>query len=351
MVWLLESFYMKDQKKMSNNQNKYKVFVDTRWKQNHGIGRFASEVLNESVWVTVKGGFSDIFKPIDPVRLFLACTKNNDWFVSPSYNAPIFWSHKSIITVHDLMHIKYSEYAGLKNRLYYEFIVKPVCKNSPLVFTVSEFTKQEIVTWAGISADKIVVVYNGVDDKYHTDVAPYIMGEPYFFYIGDKKPHKNIRRLIESFSLSKSSNTHTLLLSGVENPEIKNWASEFGVQDKVKFSGFIPEERLPSYYKGAALLALPSLFEGFGLPIIEAMAVGTPVLTSNVTAMPEIAGDAAVLINPLDVDDIARGIDLLISDTNLRNSLIVKGLERVKMFDWDASRKIWNDSINKVVGK
>ncbi|QCU73139.1 glycosyltransferase family 4 protein [Pseudoalteromonas distincta] len=288
--------------------------IDYRWSANHGIGRFSSEILKNMRGNELQGDFSDIFNTLDPVRLYLRCVIGRAWYISPSYNCPLFWAKRSIITLHDLMHIKFSDYSGLKNKIYYKLLVKLVCKKSPLVFTVSEFTKQEIVTWAGISADKIVVVYNGVDDKYHTDVAPYIMGEPYVFYIGDKKPHKNIRRLIESFSLSKSSNTHTLLLSGVENPEIKNWASEFGVQDKVKFSGFIPEERLPSYYKGAALLALPSLYEGFGLPIIEAMAVGTPVLTSNLTSMPEIAGDAAVLINPLDVDDIARGIDLLISE-------------------------------------
>lgn len=326
------------------------MLYDKRWCSNHGIGRFATELLQFERRPAISGPFSDIFKFYDPIKLYLLCKKRGSWFVSPSYNAPVLWSKKSIITVHDLMHINYSEYAGLKNRLYYDFIVKPVCKNSPLVFTVSEFTKQEIVNWAGIKESKVVVVYNGVDDKYHVDVMPHQASRPYIFYIGDKKPHKNLKRLIEAFSLSSAAKTHHLMLSGVENHQIKEWSLEFGVEDKIMFAGFIPEEELPSYYKGAALLALPSLYEGFGLPIIEAMAVGTPVLTSNLTSMPEIADNAALLVNPYNTAEIATGIDKLVTDNSLRESLIEKGLVRASFFNWDKSREIWNDSLSKIIG-
>ncbi|MBB1456684.1 glycosyltransferase family 1 protein [Pseudoalteromonas sp. SG43-5] len=324
--------------------------IDSRWCANHGIGRFASEMRLDKHGETIEGSFSDIFSPLDPLRLFLNCRIDNAWFISPSYNCPIFWHRRSIITIHDLMHIYFPDYAGLKNKVYYDYLVKPVCKKTPLIFTVSEYTKHEIAKWANINPDKIVVVYNGVDENYTVSVNPHKHLKPYVLYVGDKKPHKNIKRLMEAFSKSVVSNTHDLMLSGNSNDEILAWASEFNIIDKVVFAGFIPENDLPSYYKGASLLALPSLYEGFGLPIIEAMAVGTPVLTSNVTAMPEIAGDAAILINPVNVNEITKGLNDLISDINLRNSLIIKGLERVKAFNWDASRIIWNDSINKVVG-
>lgn len=329
--------------------------VDSRWISDNGIGRFARELISNNKQApfeiySIEGHFGDIFKLLDPIYLKLRLSKGC-FYVSPSYNCPVFNAGKSILTLHDLMHFKFAEYRSLKNVFYYDYLVKPVCKKSPLIFTVSEFTKQEIVKWAGISEDKIVVVYNGVDDKYHVNVEPYKADAPYVFYIGDKKPHKNIKRLIEAFSLSSISNTHILMMSGVEHHEAKSWASEFGVQDKVKFSGFIPEEQLPSYYKGAALLALPSLYEGFGLPIIEAMAVGTPVLTSNLTSMPEIAGDAALLIDPYDVQDIASGLDRLVRDNSMREMLIKKGVKRASFFNWDKSREIWNKSLLNVIGK
>ena len=114
-------------------------------------------------------------------------------------------------------------------------------------------------------------------------------------------------------------------------------------------SCFISEELLPSYYKGADALMFASLYEGFGLPIVEAMAVGTPVLTSNITAMPEVAGGAALLVNPYSVEDIRRGIDTIVTDLQLRSTLSRRGLERVKMFSWDRSREIWSKSLMSIV--
>jgi len=325
--------------------------IDIRWKAPHGIGRFASEMLVETKGVEIQGQFGGQFKPLDPLYLFLTCLKNNSWFISPSYNCPVFWHSKSIITIHDLMHINFPEYAGLKNKVYYDYLVKPVCKKSPLVFTVSEFTKQEIAQWAGISPEKIVVVYNGVDPSYNMHVKPYQHDKPYLFYIGDKKPHKNIYGMLKAFAQSNSKESHNFLLSGKPNEQIMQWATQLNIIDKVIFTGFIPEESLPSYYKGATALIFPSFYEGFGLPIVEAQAVGKPVLTSNVTSMPEIAGDAALFVNPHDIPEIANGIDRLVNDESLQKKLIAKGLQNVQRFNWDASRKIWNDSIKIATGQ
>ncbi|WP_417447434.1 glycosyltransferase family 4 protein [Kangiella sp.] len=323
---------------------------DTRWCANHGIGRFSKEILSFSPPETISGRFDDIFSPFDPIRLLAKCLLNNSWYISPSYNCPLFWHRKSIITIHDLMHINFPEYAGLKNKIYYEYLVKPVCEKSPLIFTVSEYTKNEIVQWCGVDPEKIVVVYNGVDDKYHVNVKPYKHVRPYLFYVGDKKMHKNIYRLLSAYKKSDAMNSHDLILSGSENDEIIKWVNELDIAQKVKFSGFIPENDLPGYYKGATALVFPSLYEGFGLPIIEAMAVGTPVLTSNVTSMPEIAGNAAWLVDPKDISDISNGINVLVTENSVRSKLIEKGLERATMFNWERSREIWNSSIEAVVG-
>lgn len=328
------------------------IKFDSRWKASHGIGRFASELLmdidNESDDI-VRGDFSSIFSPFDPVRLFWQCLiGGRAYFLSPSYNCPAFWSKRSIITLHDLMHLNFSPYASLKNRVYYNWLVKKVCQNSPLVFTVSEFTKSEIVEWAGISSQKVVVVPNGVDECYHPQVRPHAEVEPYIFYIGARKQHKNIERMLEAFSMSRFSKSHLFLLSGREDDNIKQLAEKLGIYTRIKFAGFIPEEHLPSYYRGASALMFASLYEGFGLPIIEAMAVGTPVITSNITAMPEVASDAAVFVDPYSIKSIQRGLDSLLSDETLRVELSQKGIVRASQFNWQKSREIWQSALAKL---
>lgn len=330
------------------------IYFDARWKGAHGIGRFAKEI-SHSQWITsqardIKGSFDNIFSVLDPLRLDKLLLPRRNWFISPSYNCPAFHSSRCIITLHDLMHIRFPEYASLKNRFYYEAFVKPVCRNAPIVFTVSEFSKSEISDWAGIPPEKIVVVYNGVDKRFNSEVAPLHRSKPYFLFVGDKKTHKNIERLICAYAASGLSGEVDLLLSGKPDSEIILHAREQRVESSVQFSGFIPESDLPAYYKGARAVLIPSLYEGFGLPLLEGMAVGTPVLAARHSALPEIAQEAALLVNPYDIEEIANGLRLLHEDDTLRLHLCTAGPTRAATFSWEKARSTWDHSLREILG-
>lgn len=329
-----------------------KIYFDARWIENHGIGRFASEMSQSSLLkkqaVFARGAFADIFSPLDPLKLASAMTRHS-WFLSPSYNCPVWPASRSLITLHDLMHIRYPHYASLKNRSYYQLLVRRVCRRAPLVFTVSEFSKGEICDWAGIPPDKVVVIYNGVDSTFHPGVQALARNRPYLLYIGDRKSHKNIEGIVKAFSCAGLPEDVQLVLSGKSDAQLFEIAKKFGIADRLVFSGFIPEPDLPGVYKGALALLMPSFYEGFGLPLLEAMAVGTPVLTSNCTAMPEVAGNAALLVDPYRIDDIAEGIDNIVNNGSLRSQLVSRGLARASAFDWQASRRTLDASLARIL--
>ena len=247
------------------------------------------------------------------------------------------------------MHIRYPEYTSFKNHVYYRYLVKRVCRHAPLVFTVSEYSKREICEWAGIAPEKVVVIYNGVDENFHPDVEPLVSEHPYLLYVGDRKPHKNIKGVIEGFARSNLPNDVQLRLSGNVSSQVMKMAQDFGVEDRLVFMGFIPERDLPGVYKGAKALLMPSFYEGFGLPMLETMAVGTPVLSSNCTAIPEIAGDAALLVDPYRPDDIAEGINQIVLDDGLRGRLNLLGRKRANAFQWQASRKVLELSLSQLL--
>jgi glycosyltransferase involved in cell wall biosynthesis len=163
------------------------------------------------------------------------------------------------------------------------------------------------------------------------------------------KPHKNIVRLINAFARANIDKTYRLLIATEDTSGLKSVIKSLNVENRVVFSGFIDEEDLPAYYRGAKAFVFPSLYEGFGLPILEAMACGTPVITSNVTAMPEVAGEAAMLIDPYSVNSIAQGIEQVINDTSLQQSLRNKGLERVKEFTWDKTAAVVKDVLEQAL--
>lgn len=329
------------------------MFFDARWLNSGGIGRFCSEIIKSDKIKNGKMISGNLSLALSPKDMFFLSkiTMNNDLYISPGYNGPVFGTNKAIITVHDLMHLNFPDYFSLKNRVYYYFVVRRIIRNSPLVFTVSNFTREEICKWAKVDKDKIVVLYNGLDRQfYHENVEPIVREKPYFFYVGNNKPHKNLVRLIRSFYLSGLQDRCDLLLSCSITKEIEDIVAELDIQDSVIFLNGIEEEMLPRYYKGAIATTMVTLYEGFGLPIIESMAVGTPVITSNVTSMPEIAGDAAFLADPYSVDSIANGMKMVFEDADLRSDLSAKGLERAKDFSWDKTRQLFDEAVNKVIG-
>ncbi|WEI00161.1 glycosyltransferase family 1 protein [Acinetobacter soli] len=308
---------------MLNQQNK--VIFDTRWFGEHGIGRFATEVYDEDFFqpIKLKGNPVSIF---DVIKLTIYLVFNKNFFFSPGFNAPFFFLHRTAITIHDLNHIDVDANTSFLKKLYYNIVLKRACRKAALIFTVSEFSKGRIVDWSGINPDKVKVVYNGVSSAFHKDVQPYLPGFPYIFIVGNRKLHKNEDRALRAFAQADIDKNIHVLFSGKPSDQLVSTAKELQIEDRVKFLGRLSEDELASTYKGALCLLFPSLYEGFGLPVIEAMACGTPVITSNTTSLAEISDDSCILVNPLSITEISKAIekatsdDIQISDINISSS-------------------------------
>ncbi|MGK5027413.1 glycosyltransferase family 4 protein [Janthinobacterium sp. RB2R34] len=327
-----------------------KIYFDSRWIGDHGIGRFARVIEQnfklESVRVTGKPTSA-----LDPIRLLffsLLKTIKGDCLFSPGFNAPLFFCRKFIFTVHDLNHIDRPENSSFFKRLYYKIILKRACRKAFRILTVSEFSRRRISEWADVDLECIVNVGNGVDSSYNFNVKPYQPGYSYLLCVSNRKDHKNEPRILEAFSQAQTDQAIRLIFTGQENAAMLALCDQFKVSHRVVFLGRVAEEDLPGLYRGAIALVFPSLYEGFGLPLIEAMACGTPVLTSTTTCLPEIAGDAAILVDPLSVSQIADGIAELCSNATLRDDLREKGLLQGAKYSWNETvRKI--DQVLKLI--
>jgi glycosyltransferase involved in cell wall biosynthesis len=256
------------------------------------------------------------------------------WY-SPGFNAPLFRLNRYVFTIHDLNHIDISENSNLLKRIYYQIVIRRACRNAARVLTVSEFSRKRIIEWAGIEPSQVVNVGNGVSPEFSTNAKPYQPGFPYLLCIGNRKGHKNEQRVLQGFAAATLGKDIKLLFSGATSASLTDMSTQLGIADRIKFLGRIEADKLPEIYRGAVALVFPSLYEGFGLPVIEAMACGTPVITSNRTALPEIAGNAAILVDPEDVASIADSIERIVGDESLRNELIAKGLKRSEIYTWD----------------
>lgn len=318
------------------------ILVDTRWIGAHGIGRFAHEVTNrlQNV-ISLPCSLAPYpFHRLDiPWISWLLLRYRPSVYFSPGFNPPIWSPVPFVFTIHDLIFLHFPEEASSLMQPYFNWVVKSAARRAYRVLTVSEFSKREIVKWANLPEEKVVVVSNGVGAEFTPDGSRHDPGYPYLLYVGNRCPHKNLARMLLAFSLVKMTETR-LVLSGNPDREIMSQIEDLNLADRVVFTGFIPDAELPGYYRGAIGSIFVSLYEGFGLPPLEAMACGIPVLTSNVSSLPEVVGDAAILVNPLDVDEIARGMEQIINDRNLRADLSLRGIEQAKKFSWDRTAQL-----------
>ena len=258
----------------------------------------------------------------------------NDLFFSPGYNTPLFCRSPFIFTIHDLSHIYCPEISSPPIRLYYATVMKRACRRAARILAVSEFTRTQIIDWSGVSPEKVSNVGCGVDPAYDPNGDSYGLPFPYFLSVTNRKRHKNEYRMVEAFAKASLDPRIHLVLTGESTPGLVGCIEAHQLRSRVNFVGIVPEERLPSLYRGAEALIFPSLYEGFGLPILEAMACGTPVVAANTTALPEVAGDAALLVDPTSVQQISRAMEQVVSDTSLRQQLREKGRMRAAEFSW-----------------
>lgn len=314
--------------------------VDTRWFGQHGIGRFAQEVTRRiHGWQPLAlPSQLGLLHPLEPLVISYALTRvasGINCYFSPGFNPPLWSPIPFVFTVHDLNQTLVPESSSLIKRAYYHSIIRPACQKAAQVLTVSEFSKNAIVEWANVPESRVINVGNGVDAHFSANGEKWTPGYPYFLNIGNRKPHKNIHRLFEAFRRSRSCGQAKLVLSGDSTGELASFIDRHKLNDSVIFAGQITEEQLPRYYRGASALIFPSIYEGFGLPVLEAMACGTPVITSNVAALPEISGDAAVLIDPYSVEELANAMDRVLESATLQQVMRSKGIEQAKRYSWD----------------
>ncbi|MGA8274474.1 MAG: glycosyltransferase family 1 protein [Candidatus Sulfotelmatobacter sp.] len=312
------------------------IYCDQRWiVGNHGIGRFARHVLADLDYRPVSLA-SNPAAPLDSWRLARALGKltRDDLFFSPGYNTPLFCAAPFIFTIHDLSHIYCPENSGPLLRLYYATIMKRACHRAAKILTVSEFTRNQIIEWSGAAPDKVFNVGCGVDTAYRPGDELYGLPFPYLLCVSNRKRHKNEFRVVEAFAKAGLDARMHLVFTGESTIDLARWIDQHQVSARIDFMGVVAESKLPALYRGAEALIFPSLYEGFGLPVLEAMASGTPVVTSNVTAMPEVAGDAALLVDPTAVRQIATAMEQIVSDISLRQRLQEKGLRRAAQYSW-----------------
>lgn len=315
------------------------LYVDNRRIGDHGIGRFTRQVLIDLEYQPIELK-SDPNSPLDPFRLALHLRRlrPGDLFFSPGYNPPVRCPVPFLYTLHDLNYVDRPESSSPLKRLYFAAFVKRACREAACVLTVSEFSRGRIVEWSGISPDKVVNVGSGVGPAFNLDVAPYRFRSPFILCSSNRKKHKNEFRQIEAFSKSGLAKELALVFTGDPTPELADCIRRNGVAGSVHFLGRVPDEQLPSLYRGAEAVTFVSLYEGFGLPVVEAMACGTPVLTSNTTALPEVAGDAALLANPTSVEEMSHSLARIVRDAPLRKRLREAGLKRAKELTWEKTR-------------
>jgi glycosyltransferase involved in cell wall biosynthesis len=273
-------------------------------------------------------------------------------FHAPHYVLPPMVRCRSVVTIHDCIHLMFPQY--LPNRLAFQYArtsISFAARRATRVLTVSESSKRDILRFVDTAPEKIDVIYNAYDERFgveprEEDVVRvrerYQLHDEFVLYAGNVKPHKNLARLIESFDLVRKRGLDQLKLVLIGDDisrysALRRAVHKHQLHKYVRFLGYLPEETLAVMYRLAGVFVFPSLYEGFGLPPLEAMASGTPVVTSNLSSLPEVAGDAAVLVDPYDPNAIADGIYRVLTDVALRRELRRKGLARAAQFSWEQS--------------
>jgi glycosyltransferase involved in cell wall biosynthesis len=314
-----------------------------------GMQRYALELSRR---------FADHLDPLRPAKV-LGGTTGHLWeqlYLPSAVRGRLLWSpnntgplavERQVCTIHDLIPLDHPEWFNRRFGQWYSWLLPRLAKRVRHLIAISDFTKQRIVQRLGVAPEKVTVIPNGVDSRFSPrnpeeieitlralDITP----EPYLLYVGSLEPRKNLPRLLEAWRTAQPSVTKDmrLIVAGARGSSRVFGAVEIEcVPPRTEFIGYVPDEHLPGLYSGAVALVYPSLYEGFGLPPLEAMACGTPVVTSDGTSLPEVVGDNAVLVDPYDSDSIAEGIVRVLSNPSLRDSLSRSARQRAACFTWE----------------
>jgi glycosyltransferase involved in cell wall biosynthesis len=349
-----------------------RIAIDARKLYDFGIGTYVRNLLRELARTPGGHTYVVLCRPEDaaPVRDHSSAfevvvaragqysvreplaRRRVDLFHAPHYVVSPLTTCPYVVTIHDCIHLRFPEY--LPSRMahgYARAMMAHAARRARRVLTVSEASKEDILHYLRVPATKVEVIHNALDERLAAtpgadDIARvrerFMLRAPFVLYAGNIKPHKNLERLIEAYArLRQDGDTDLgLVIIGQEVsnfPGLRRLVHRHQLHRQVRFFGFVPDETLAVLYRLATVFVFPSLYEGFGLPPLEAMAAGTPVITSNVSSLPEVVGDAALLIDPTDSGAIAAAIRRVLDDEPLRTSLVAKGRERVTHFSWARS--------------
>ena len=314
-----------------------------------GMQRYALELAQR---------FADWIEPVRPDRalrgaaghaweqLRLPTLVRGRLLWSPNNTGPLA-VERQVCTIHDLIPLDRPEWFNQRFAAWYEWLLPRLAQKVRHIITVSEFSKQRIVERLRVEPEKVSVILNGVDERFRPQTEQTIqevreaLGIPkgaYFLYVGSLEPRKNLTRLLEAWAQVQPAVDAeiTLVVAGARgSARVFRKAPLSKVPRRVHRTGYVPEEQLPGLYAGALALLYPSLYEGFGLPPLEAMACGIPVVTSSTTSLPEVTGDAAILVDPESVESIAAGIHRVLSSEALRQELRARGLARAREVTWE----------------
>jgi glycosyltransferase involved in cell wall biosynthesis len=262
---------------------------------------------------------------------------------SPIPEAPIYTNCRFIVMYHDMIPLRFPKpYSPLTP--YHRYYVPKVCNQAQHIICNSQATAKDLVDFFHISSNKITPIPLACDSNANRRYRSHFQflnlpTRNYFLYIGRQDPYKNLQRLITAFSALSNRNDYELWLAGPYDqrysPLLEIQTQELGINHLVKFLNYVSYDELPIIINQAIALVFPSIWEGFGLPVLEAMACGTPVITSNISSLPEVAGDAAILINPYNIGEITAAMQTIVNDSETRKQLSEKGLKRVNQFSWE----------------
>lgn len=369
-----------------------KIFIDLRTATDHfpGIGRYGSNLVEAMqsqlgewgrLYILVNSqcsslkdtsssgnyGSETIRIPAAPFSLSqqwvvprVLNRENADLYHSLYYIMPYCSRVPTVLTVYDLIPSLFPDYFSFKTRLLYRLCSYWAVKKSRHIIAISRSTKNDLATRYRISPEKITVIHLAADHSFYPrgkseiERTLQVLGLPprYILYVGSNKPHKNLKRLLKAWE-KLSSAKPALVIAGLWDPrfqEIRRYVESKRLQNSVYFAGQVDDKLLPALYSGAATFVFATEYEGFGLPLLEAMACGTPVITSNVSSMPEIAGDAALLVNPLNIDELSSALRVVLEDEEFRSKYQALGVKRASYFSWEKCASQTIDVYKKIIG-
>ena len=314
---------------------------------------------------------SPVYSLREQVSLSLTLARHKvDLFHATHYVLPMVLPCKVVVTIHDIIHLLYPEF--LPNRLAYyyaEHMLRRAVVRSDRIITHARSTIADLKRWFDVDEEAVAPIHIGIGDEFLEPLEPASrdrwlrdlgLEQPYVLFVGNPKPHKNVGRLLKGFAraLEITDFPHRLVLvgdRGTSQNAIELQARHLGIEDRLVQLGHVAQEALPAVFQGASVFLYPTLYEGFGLPVVEAMASGVPVITSNTSALKEVAAGYADLVNPLDPDAIGRAIARVLGDADHRAALVKLGLRRAQDFRWDRTAHqtlaIYHEALDGVTPK